>query len=48
MRHGMKGLSEAQEDRPRNLSSLRTGIFAAGMLSATPVVRCGMVIGCIR
>ena len=44
----MKGLSEAQEDRPRNLSSLRTGIFAAGMLSATPVVRRGMVIGCIR
>jgi fatty-acyl-CoA synthase len=38
----MKGLSEAQEARPRNLSSLRTGIFAAGMLSATPVVRRGM------
>jgi fatty-acyl-CoA synthase len=38
----MKGLSEAQEARPRDLSSLRTGIFAAGMLSATPVVRRGM------
>lgn len=35
----MKALSEAQEARPRDLSSLRTGIFAAGMLSATPVVR---------
>ena len=38
----MKGLSDAQEARPRDLSSLRTGIFAAGMLSATPVVRRGM------
>ena len=38
----MKGLAEAQETRPRNVSSLRTGIFAAGMLSATPVVRRGM------
>jgi fatty-acyl-CoA synthase len=38
----MKGLAEAQEKRPRNVSSLRTGIFAAGMLSATPVVRRGM------
>lgn len=37
----MKGLSEAQEARPRDLSSLRTGIFAAGMQSATPVVRRG-------
>jgi fatty-acyl-CoA synthase len=37
----MQGLSEAQEARPRNLSSLRTGIFAAGMLSATPIVRRG-------
>ncbi|MCY4590627.1 MAG: class I adenylate-forming enzyme family protein [Alphaproteobacteria bacterium] len=37
----MKGLAEAQEARPRDLSSLRTGIFAAGMLSATPVVRRG-------
>ncbi len=37
----MKGLSDAQEARPRDLSSLRTGIFAAGMLSATPVVRRG-------
>jgi fatty-acyl-CoA synthase len=38
----MQGLSAAQEARPRNVSSLRTGIFAAGMLSATPVVRRGM------
>jgi fatty-acyl-CoA synthase len=38
----MKGLTEAQDARPRDLSSLRTGIFAAGMLSATPVVRRGM------
>jgi len=38
----MKGLAEAQEARPRDVSSLRTGIFAAGMLSATPVVRRGM------
>ena len=38
----MKGLTDAQQARPRDLSSLRTGIFAAGMLSATPVVRRGM------
>ena len=38
----MKSLSDAQEARPRNLQTLRTGIFAAGMLSATPVVRRGM------
>ena len=37
----MKGLTEAQEAQPRDLSSLRTGIFAAGMLSATPVTRRG-------
>jgi fatty-acyl-CoA synthase len=37
----MKGLSEAQEQKARDLSSLRTGIFAAGMLSATPVARRG-------
>ena len=37
----MKGLAETQDVRPRSLSSLRTGIFAAGMLSATPVVRHG-------
>ena len=37
----MKGLTEAQEARPRDLSSLRTGIFAGGMLSATPVTRRG-------
>ena len=33
----LQGLSDAQEARPRDLRSLRTGIFAAGMLSATPV-----------
>ena len=33
----MQGLCDAQEARPRDLSSLRTGLFAAGMLSATPV-----------
>jgi len=38
----MKSLSDAQEVRPRDVKSLRTGIFAAGMLSATPVVRRGM------
>jgi fatty-acyl-CoA synthase len=37
----LKGLTEAQEARPRDVSSLRTGIFAAGMHSATPVVRRG-------
>ena len=37
----MKGLTEAQEARPRDVSSLRTGVFAAGMQSATPVVRRG-------
>lgn len=37
----MQGLADAQEARPRNLESLRTGIFAAGMHSATPVVRRG-------
>lgn len=34
-----KGLTEAQETRPRDISSLRTGLFAAGMHSATPVNR---------
>ena len=37
----LKGLTEAQEARPRDVSSLRTGVFAAGMHSATPVVRRG-------
>tara|TARA_B100000676_G_scaffold161645_1_gene159030 strand:- start:3226 stop:4872 length:1647 start_codon:yes stop_codon:yes gene_type:complete len=37
----LKGLSEGQQARPRDLSSLRTGIFAAGMHSATPVARRG-------
>ena len=37
----MKGLTEAQESRPRDISSLRAGIFAAGMHSATPVCRRG-------
>ena len=35
----IKGLTEAQEARPREISSLRTGLFAAGMHSATPVNR---------
>ncbi|MCW5746140.1 MAG: AMP-binding protein [Alphaproteobacteria bacterium] len=37
----MKGLTDAQEARPRDLSSLRTGLFAAGTLAATPVIRRG-------
>ncbi len=37
----MKGLTDAQEARPRNISSLRTGIFAAGTLAATPIARRG-------
>ena len=34
-----KGLTEAQLEGPRDLSSLRTGLFASGMHSATPVIR---------
>lgn len=34
----VKALSEAQEARPRDVSTLRTGVVAAGMKSATPVV----------
>ncbi|MDE0660061.1 MAG: AMP-binding protein [Gammaproteobacteria bacterium] len=37
----MQMLCDAQEADPRNLSSLRTGLFAAGMHSATPVARRG-------
>ena len=37
----MKGLTEAQERQPRDISSLRIGLFAAGMHSATPVARRG-------
>jgi fatty-acyl-CoA synthase len=37
----LKALTEAQEAKPRNVSSLRTGLFAAGMHSATPVVKRG-------
>ena len=37
----LHGLTKAQEANPRNLSTLRTGLFAAGMHSATPVVRRG-------
>ena len=37
----MKGLTEAQECKRRDISSLRTGLFAAGMHSATPVCRRG-------
>src|SRR2546427_1026285 len=34
----LKLLVDAQESRPRNLSTLRTGVFAAGAASATPLV----------
>jgi fatty-acyl-CoA synthase len=34
----VKTLCEEQEPRPRDISSLRTGIFAAGQKSATPVL----------
>ena len=34
----LKLLIDAQEARPRNLSTLRTGIIAAGSSSATPIV----------
>ena len=37
----MQMLCDAQEANPRDLSSLRTGVFAAGMHSATPVARRG-------
>ena len=37
----MKDLSDAQERRPRDLKTLRTGLFAAGMHSATPICRRG-------
>ncbi|MCY4056721.1 MAG: fatty acid--CoA ligase family protein, partial [Gammaproteobacteria bacterium] len=37
----MQMLCDAQEANPRDLSSLRTGLFAAGMHSATPVARRG-------
>ena len=35
----MKALMEAQERRPRDLSSLRTGVFGAGTNSAVPIYR---------
>ena len=37
----MQMLCDAQEANPRDLRSLRTGVFAAGMHSATPVARRG-------
>ena len=37
----MKDLSEAQERQPRDLRTLRTGLFAAGMHNATPICRRG-------
>jgi len=37
----MQMLCDAQEANPRDLTSLRTGLFAAGMHSATPVARRG-------
>lgn len=35
----LKELCDAQEDRPRDISSLRVGIFPAGMNSSAPIVR---------
>ena len=40
----LKAFTEAQEIRPRDLSSLRTGVFAAGTLSATPISRRGIEV----
>ena len=40
----MKALTEAQEKNPRDIASLRTGVFAAGMHSATPICRRGAKI----
>jgi fatty-acyl-CoA synthase len=37
----LKALTEAQEANPRDVSSLRAGLFAAGMHSATPLVKRG-------
>ena len=37
----MKDLCDAQERQPRDVRTLRTGLFAAGMHSATPVCRRG-------
>ena len=37
----MKDLGDAQERKPRDLRTLRTGLFAAGMHSATPICRRG-------
>ena len=37
----LKALTEAQETKSRDISSLRTGLFAAGMHSATPVAKRG-------
>jgi fatty-acyl-CoA synthase len=34
----VKGLCEAQEARPRDISTLRTGIFGAGPLSTKPIM----------
>lgn len=35
----LKELSDAQEDHPRDITSLRVAIFAAGMNSSIPIVR---------
>lgn len=37
----LQGLTEAQLRQPRDIGSLRAGVFAAGMHSATPVARKG-------
>ncbi len=45
----LKLLVDAQEARPRNLSTLRTGIIAAGAASATPIVyRARMALAPLR
>ena len=35
----VQGLCDAQEAKPRDVSSLRTGLFGAGMHNSTPVIR---------
>jgi fatty-acyl-CoA synthase len=40
----MKGLVEAQKRRPRDISSLRIGIFGAGTNSAVPIMREGLEV----
>jgi fatty-acyl-CoA synthase len=45
----LKELSDAQESRPRDISSLRAGVFAAGMNSSVPIVhRAATVLAPLR